>query len=177
MQKPSKTTLGVLAAIIMVTAANVAFQAKLGGARTGTRQVADLAVGSQWPELRLAPVAGVTGPSALGPLPTGCRIMIAFSVTCPHCHSAAQKEAAVPDSLRLPVVWISDTNDDRAREFASLLSPTSAIRYGGRKAMKQLKLRAVPAAFLVKADNKVRSVTGYAGDEKDHRILRAWCST
>jgi len=175
---PSKLTITVIVAAVALTAGNAFFHySRRAAASTLADQPAALVAGTRWPDVKLALLSGASGPQMTGPLPTGCRIMVAFSVTCPHCHSAAQQESAVPDSVRLPVVWISETDDARAREFASMLSPTSTIRFGGPKVFKALKLRAVPAAFLVTPGNKVRSITGYAGSETDHRILRSWCRT
>jgi hypothetical protein len=102
--------------------------------------------------------------------------LVLFSVTCPHCHSAAARDAEIPDGVpNLPVVWISETDDAAATEFARLVRAPSTVRYGGDAPFKKLKVTGIPSAFLISADNIVLWAGGYSGGESNHTALLKRC--
>ena len=172
MRRPSQTLL-LIAGLGVLTAANVAYQFH---DKKGVNPITQFEVGSTLPSLTLASLTDTSAAAARAPLPQGCRVIILFSPTCTHCHTAARRDAATPDSLRLPTLWVSHSNDSSAAAFAAVL-PTSgeSIRYGGPTAFQQMKIHGVPAAFVASADNTVKWVGGYVGGAENHQILRNYC--
>lgn len=172
MTKPSARMWLMALLILAVTAVNVAMN-RIRRPRPIT--MSDFSPGQTLPKLKLTTLTGVSSGPAVRPLPTGCRLLVLFNTTCPHCHTAALMEAGLPDSIRMPVLWISDTDDERARNFAASLNPATAIRYGGSNAFKQLRVRGVPTVFLVSTDDRVLFSSAYSGRDSDHRVLRGMC--
>lgn len=132
-----------------------------------------LEIGQLLPPLVLLPLEGTPRSRDL---PFGqCRILVAFSTSCLHCHSASARDAARPaDSLRLPMVWISDLNNAKAREFETTVRAGSIVVYGGADAFRKLKPRGVPIGFLVGADNRIKHIFPVSGLE-NHVTLRKQC--
>lgn len=102
-----------------------------------------------------------------------CRIVVVFSPACPHCHSAAETEAATPQDDRLPTTWMTTRSDSFAVRFGARLHPDVQARYAP-DVMTRLRVQAVPAAFLIDAGNVVRRIWVYQGDE-NHAELREQC--
>lgn len=156
------------------TAANFAFHRGRSGEK-GPVNISTFPLGTALPELKLQMLSGAQAGPAAAPVPTGCRLLVMFSSSCPHCHTAAIMETGIPDSVRLPVLWISDRDDPQALAFASRLHPASVVRHGGGDAFRALQVRGVPAVFLVSGDGRVLASASYSGGESDHRVLRGKC--
>ena len=139
------------------------------------RTISTFPIGEALPhlDLRLVSRAGVA--VAGRPLPTGCRVIVTFDPACPHCGTAAERDKLVPDSVRLPVIWVSAFDDSATYDFASHLGEGSVLRYGGGEAFKRLQAHGVPAAFLITADNRVMWTGAYSGGESNHSALRKMC--
>jgi hypothetical protein len=152
------------------------FLAHRYGEAKRVKKISTLAIGQPLPRLILWPVSLGGTTVADGPLATGCRVIVAFDPTCAHCGIAAQRDKSVPDSVRLPVIWVSASDDSDAAAFASYLDKASVLRYGGKAALEQLQAHGVPAAFLVSASDRVIWTGGYAGGESNHAALRKMCS-
>lgn len=174
MTTPNRRTLAILVLALAATAANFLYHQRRSAAATAF-QISTFEVGAPLPALDLRLLTGAVSGPAGAPLPTGCRILVLYSPGCPHCHTAALLETGVPDSVRLPVVWISDQDNTEALAFAAQLNPAVAARFGGTEAFRALRARGVPAMFLVSPDDRVLEVAGYSGSENDHRVLRARC--
>lgn len=171
----SRRGIALAGAAAVVTALNFGVQ-YLRADEDAVGTVSNFKAGSALPALDLPTIAGLTAPAARRALPTGCRFLVLFSVECAHCHSSALREAAVPDSVRMPALWISQERDGRVQAIAASLASTSALRYGGPGVFEKLGVRAVPASFLVSADGTVLAYGGYSGAEEDHRFLRNRCA-
>jgi mono/diheme cytochrome c family protein len=132
-------------------------------------------VGEPLPKLALRPLAGQPAADA-PPVAAGvCRLLVFFSVTCEHCHTAARRDAATPDSLRLPTLWVSHTDDPAAASFAAALRGVAPVMYGGPTAFQKMDVLGAPAAFLVMPRGNVRWVGGYVGGAEYHRLVREKC--
>lgn len=158
--------------MIGLTCANLAFHAVRADEREDHIPVG-LEVGDALPSLNLRrlgfPPDSISNPE----LPSGCRLLVAFSISCPYCEIAAVREIDRSVADRLPIVYISKTDGKRMREFMTSLGSPVEVWYGD-DAFRKLRVEAVPAAILVSSDNVVKKAFGYLGDE-DHTKLREQC--
>lgn len=134
-------------------------------------------VGAQFPSATLRPLAAALPAERAKVIPSACRLVVIFDVNCPHCHTAKIVEAAIPDSIRLPVIWVSTVDDVPTARFATGLSATSALRFAAKDSLAALTVRATPIAFLVTATGRVGTIVPYAGTESQHRAVRRACAT
>lgn len=104
-----------------------------------------------------------------------CRLVVIFDTRCGHCHTAKLIEASVPDSLRLPVAWLSRLDDEAAARFADGLSPTSRVLVFDPARMGSMVVRATPIAFLVAPSGRVRHISPYEGTTAQHTAMRRAC--
>jgi hypothetical protein len=100
-----------------------------------------------------------------------CSIVVLFSPTCPHCHSAAGAEAARSHSLILPTFWITEPTPE-AGSFENRIAAESTLLILP-DAFSLFRIRAVPAAFLMRGDTVVRH-WAYSGRES-HESLSQQC--
>jgi hypothetical protein len=160
-------------ALIALTVGHLGFRAVRARASVDPAAPSALRVGSALPDLQLRPLT-FGGSRESGPTPGGCRLLVAFSSSCVHCHTAAAREAGRPRAGLLPIVYVSDADDEAARDFEADVAPGTLVRYADG-ALRTLKVRAVPTGFLVSSDNRVRSIFAYVGEE-DHSRLRSQCA-
>lgn len=127
-------------------------------------------------DLSMVSFRGVGPDSSVGADPAGlgeCHLIVVYLSNCPHCHAAATRLANLLPNERLPTTWVPMVNDSLAAEFAAVLPEGAVTRYVP-DAKAVFKNKAVPAAFVVGADNKVRSSFGYTGKE-DRALLQPLC--
>lgn len=158
--------------LVAITGANLAIHALRAKDREDLIPVG-LRIGDVLPDLHLRPLGSPPDPLSTPSRPGGCRLLVAFSLDCPYCGIAAAREAdrSAPD--RIPIHYISKTDDSRVREYMASLGSPIAVWYGD-DAFRRLKVKAVPAGILVSADNIVKKAFVYLGDE-DHTALRQEC--
>jgi len=166
--------------LFLVTAGNLGFQyLKSGEAELEAKPASRLAIGSSLPALSLRPLShpgGGAPATATTPLPTGCRLLVVFHPDCPHCHTAARREAAALAAHRqdrIPIVWISAFDDPKARDFEANAAAGMPVRFDP-DAPRRLKTTAVPVYILASADGRVKFWGAFSGSE-DQAELRRRC--
>ena len=103
-----------------------------------------------------------------------CRVIVAFSPTCPHCIAAAQAEAErVPNALRLPITWVASLEPQDLQTFTPHVRKSSRVS-SSSNAFEVLQVKAVPAGFLVDSDQTVKYSWVYSGQE-NHQSLLSRC--
>ena len=164
-----------LGILVVLTSGNIGYRVWSGPA-SERNSPAGLTIGTPLPALSLALLGDTTIAAVRRPIPeSGCRVLILFSPTCPHCHTAARRDAATADSLLLERLWISHTDDSATTAFAREIGSGAAIRSGGPAAFEAMKVKGVPAAFVISGANTVRWAGGYAGGADYHRLIRGHC--
>jgi hypothetical protein len=162
-QNPSVRILLVCAGI---TGAHLAFRLSTSDVSAAAIQVSQLPVG--------ASVALSALPDG-DPLETSCRMVVSFSPDCPFCKLAANRERegtrAAPFAS---VTWVTDNEAPSLGMFVGQLSPRSSYVVN-RDFFQQLGVRAVPGLFLIDAQERLRWVGPYRGDEPES-LLRERCS-
>lgn len=162
-QNPSVRILLVCAGI---TAAHLVFRASARDVSAAAIQVSQLPVG--------ASVALSALPDG-DQLDTSCRMVVSFSPDCPFCKLAADRERkgtrAAPFAS---VTWVTDKEAPSLAMFVGQLSPRSSYVVDG-ELFKELNVRAVPGLFLLDAEERLRWVGPYTGNEPES-VLRDRCS-
>ncbi|HEX6747370.1 MAG TPA: hypothetical protein VF092_08710 [Longimicrobium sp.] len=176
MKQPNRLELAVYLVLFVVTAGNLGFQYLKGEqGELEAKPASRLAIGSALPVLNLRPLShpgGAAPPTATALLPTGCRLLVVFHPDCPHCHTAARREAAATNHQdRIPVVWISAFDDDKARDFEADVVTGMPVRYDP-DAPRRLKTTAVPVYILVGGDGRVKFWGAFSGAEDQNELRR-----
>lgn len=97
-----------------------------------------------------------------------CEVVVFYAATCPFCHEAALKEARREAGLALPTTWVTDTDDEGAREFTDFVhEDTRVVFHEGMK--KKLGIQAVPAGFLIRNGVEILDAWPYRGNEPPER--------
>lgn len=172
--------ISVVALLVILTAANVGYQYSRSSGRQATWR-SSLARGAKLPELDATPLRSASANAATRSIPsalsTGCRLLVLFSTECPHCHTAAARDAAAWDSTwTVPVVWITNVDNAATAEFAAIAGIHAQVRVAGPKTLDALKAAGVPAGFLVSAKDTVLWVGAYGGGASEQSGLRRMCT-
>lgn len=170
-----RRNLAFIGVLVLITSGNIGYHL-WSDSVNDRNSPAGLDVGTPLPRLELRMLNDTTISAVGRTMPeSGCRVLILFSPTCPHCHTAARRDASTADSLLLARLWISHTDDALTVAFARELGTSAAIRFGGPVAFEAMQVRGVPAAFVISAANEVRWAGGYAGGADYHRLIRGFC--
>jgi hypothetical protein len=159
-------TVRILLVCAGITAAHLAFRASARDASAAAIQVSQLPVG--------ASVALSALPDGDG-LDTSCRMVVSFSPDCPFCKLAADREReGIRAAPFASVTWVTDKEAPSLAMFVDQLSPRSSYVVN-EELLQELNVRAVPGLFLFDADERLRWVGPYRGDEPES-VLRERCS-
>lgn len=166
----------LVSALIGITATNLGFHTLR--ARRASMWKSKLAPGDTMPPLDITPPHfGLSSATAAAPLPSGCRLLVFFATDCPHCHTAAARDAVAWDSTwTVPVVWITNVDDEATMQFAQAAGAHTQVRLAGPHATDVLNAAGVPAAFLVSAPNVVLWTGPYGGGAAEQRALERICT-
>ena len=99
-----------------------------------------------------------------------CEVVVFYAATCPFCHEAALKEARREEGLALPTTWVTDTDDEEAREFMEFVHEDSRVVFF-KGAKKKLGIQAVPAGFLIRNGEELLDAWPYRGNEAPERFM------
>lgn len=174
MKAISRSAGAVIVAALVLTGLNVGYGI-VRDRLDAPKPLWEFPIGNRFPSAPLRVASGAGPTDAAKPIPTSCRLMVVFDTSCQYCHTAKTLEAGIPDSVRLPVVWLSMIDDPATARFADGLSPTSIVRVAKREDLSALTVRATPIAFLVSATGIVKSIIPYEGTEAQHRAVRKAC--
>jgi hypothetical protein len=160
--------------LILATLAHLGYRAARLQ-RTKTVPVSDLAVGTPLPDFQLAPARAASDPlpSAIPGFPD-CWVLVVFSPECPHCHTAALRDAAQPAQERLPTIWVGQGSQEANARFADGL-PSGVPVFASVDVRARLQVRAFPAAFLVGSGRLIKLIFPYQGAIPKSR-LQGFCA-
>jgi hypothetical protein len=138
-------------------------------------EVSELRAGDNSPDLAIDIVTFSADSSRAPARPTAsCHIIVAYEPSCPYSLQAVRSEAARPAAeLTLPIMWVTEGPRETGFELRSIVRSSSFVGYGAT-VFQALRVRAVPAAFLIGADGRVLRTWRYTGDES-HDELRLAC--
>jgi hypothetical protein len=114
-------------------------------------------------------VAPSTLPATASLLPGHCLQLIVFSPDCPFCQHAADREKeALSEASRDQRLWYTETETATLSYFTQ----QHLHRQPGISAelVKELKIQAVPALFVLSPEGQIRWVGSYFGDESDQEL-------
>lgn len=154
---------------ISATALHAAYRA--GRLRTASApvEVSSLRPGAVMPSFESVTIKpSASGADLASPI---CRVAVVFNPTCPHCHEAAARAKAANKPDRIPTTWISTVDDSGAQRFATIVPDADAVVVSD-VAGSALQINAVPARFLIGADNRIRDIAAYTGREADSTLKR-----
>lgn len=173
MQRKKIIDVAFYSALVLFTAGNAAFQHWRAQPRIPLISTFD--TGRPLPRLEYRMIGRDSLRVAPSPSRGQCQILVVFSPTCPHCHTAAARDASAPDSLtRLPTTWIAVQNNHLLADFEARLRRGAVLTHSP-DAKAKLRVQGVPAGFLVGPDNTIRSVWIFNGRE-NHDELRSKCA-
>jgi hypothetical protein len=102
-------------------------------------------------------------------------MVVSFSPDCPFCKRAADREREGTRSAPFAeVTWVTDKDSPSVAMFASQLGPRSSYVVNS-DLFRDLHVRAVPGLYLIDAQEQVRWVGPYRGDEPES-LLRERCA-
>lgn len=169
---PRATWTAVLIALVVGTGIHVFYRIRHHLQRTDPNVVAGIPVGDVLPNFRLT---SATGSAATLPEAPDCWVLVVFSPECPHCRVAAERDASQSNEQRYPLLWVGNGSPASVDSFAHALSaPLTVLASPDVRSL--LQVRAVPAAFLIGADHRVRLVFPYRGGIAKTR-LQGYCGT
>lgn len=167
----SKGSLALVALFVCGTAANVWYRNR--DRLRDPLSASMLPIGTDLSDVRFAAPPGDTTTSTRAAGEQTCHLVVLYLSTCAHCHAAAARAAALSAENRLPTTWVPVNPDSTISDFATRLPQGSVVRLV-ENAKSVFNVSAVPAAFLVGADNKVKAAFGYSGKE-DRAFLESEC--
>jgi hypothetical protein len=102
-------------------------------------------------------------------LPEHCLQLVVFSPDCPFCQRAADREnATLEQTSRDQRLWYTEKETSTLSYFVQ----QHLHRQPGISAdlVKELKVQAVPALFVLSPQGQIRWVGSYVGDESDREL-------
>jgi hypothetical protein len=145
-----------------VTALHLGLRLNAGGATTGGILVSGLSAG--------APVALDALAGSEVPASTACRMVVSFSPDCPFCKRAAERER---DNERSGAygspMWVTDKDAPNLSWFVGQLSASSEASVN-LDLFKALRVQGVPGLYLFDAQDRLRWVGPYHGDESESEL-------
>ncbi len=166
-------TVALVVGLVALTVANVLVRV-VRGRPEASPPPWEFEIGRRFPDLRLQSVDGSSAPVD-SIEDSGCQLLVVFDTQCEHCHTARLVEAAIPDSIRLPVTWVTVQTDETVARFADGLSSTSRVRTVSRSDLETVVVRVTPVVFVLGRAREVVLIAPYAGTAEQHGAFKGYC--
>jgi hypothetical protein len=144
----------------------------LSSPEVGANEVSGLRAGTPFPALR--PSNAIVSRDGKH-TQLRCKMIIVFDPQCPHSSRAATRALENIRTLGFPQIWVGPTDGQVAgAPFVQLSSEVHM--FWATSIFDSLKIKAVPAAFLVGGDGIILRVWPYTGEET-RKELNTWCES